>query len=191
MEKRPPWCMWLALGALVLGSLLLSFSRINEVHPPEEKEAPSAPGPSSGRSQIYTASREMEEELQNLLEKMAGVGRVAVRVSLKSGPLKEYATNTRSNSHQVKERDQGGGARVTKDNNQEAQLVMARSGQFQGGEAPGVTRETPGEVLGVVIVAEGAHDPRVRARLIQAVETLWGLAPHQIQVLPMEREGKR
>jgi len=49
---------------------------------------------------------------------------------------------------------------------------MARSGQFQGGEAPVVTRETPGEVLGVVIVAEGAHDPRVRARLIQAVETL-------------------
>jgi stage III sporulation protein AG len=193
LPQKPPWYLWLAAGALILGTIFISIGNLNSSTQHQGVQATgqtaSQPGLNRQQTELMVTARELEVQLQGILEQIAGAGRVAVRVSLKTSPLKEFATNTRTSKHSVEEKDQSGGTRVTTDSNEDAQLVMARNGQMNGGEAPVVARETQPEVLGVVVVADGANDPQVRARFIQAVQTLWGLAPHQVQVLPMETGG--
>ncbi|WP_258359238.1 hypothetical protein [Moorella sulfitireducens (nom. illeg.)] len=190
LPQKPPWYLWLAVGALVLGTVFISIGNLNSstqrYGTQITGQAANQPVQDRQQTELMATAREMEIQLQGILEQIAGTGRVAVRVSLKTSPLKEYATNTRTSMHSVEEKDQSGVARVTTDSSEDAQLVMARNGQLNGGEAPVVARETQPEVLGVLVVTDGANDPQVRARLIQAVQTLLGLAPHQVQVLPME-----
>jgi stage III sporulation protein AG len=194
LPQKPPWYLWLAVGAFILGTIFISIGNINNSLQRQGAGSSNAQsstqvGLAGQQTELMVTAREMEEELQGILEQIAGAGRVAVRVSLKASPLKEYATNTRTNKHSVEEKDQSGATRTTTDTSEDAQLVMARNGQIGSGEGPVVARETQPEVLGVVVVADGAGDPQVRARFIQAVQTLWGLAPYQVQVLPMKAEG--
>ncbi|MGI6284625.1 hypothetical protein SEF58_02275 [Neomoorella humiferrea] len=195
LPQKPPWYLWLAVGAFILGTIFISIGNINNSLQRQgaktNGQMPGQIGIERQQTELMVTAREMEEELQGILEQIAGAGRVAVRVSLKASPLKEYATNTRTSKHSVEEKEQSGATRITTDTSEDAQLVMARNGQIGSGEGPVVARETQPEVLGVVVVADGAGDPQVRARFIQAVQTLWGLAPHQVQVLPMKAEGSR
>jgi stage III sporulation protein AG len=193
LPQKPPWYLWLAVGAFILGTIFISIGNINNSLQRQgaktNGQMPGQIGIERQQTELMVTAREMEEELQGILGQIAGAGRVAVRVSLKASPLKEYATNTRTSKHSVEEKEQSGATRITTDTSEDAQLVMARNGQIGSGEGPVVARETQPEVLGVVVVADGAGDPQVRARFIQAVQTLWGLAPHQVQVLPMKAEG--
>ena len=193
LPQKPPWYLWLAVGAFILGTIFISIGNINNSLQRQgaktNGQMPGQIGIERQQTELMVTAREMEEELQGILGQIAGAGRVAVRVSLKASPLKEYATNTRTSKHSVEEKEQSGATRITTDTSEDAQLVMARNGQIGSGEGPVVARETQPEVLGVVVVADGAGDPQVRARFIQAVQTLWGLAPYQVQVLPMKAEG--
>lgn len=195
LPQKPPWYLWLATGVIIIGSILMSIGRLggtgqHQAGPPPAQPARQA-GLNAPETELMTTAREMEVQLQQTLEKIAGSGRVAVSVSLKASPLKEFATNTKTTKHSVEEKDQSGGTRVTTDSNEDNTMVMARNGQVSSGEAPVVSRESQPEIQGVVVVAEGATDALVRLRLSQAVETLWGLAPHQVQVLPMAPGGDR
>ncbi len=193
LPQKPPGYLWLAAGVLILGSIFVSIGNINRSQQRPEGQPPgktvTRPEGEQQATELMATARELESQLQGILEQVSGAGRVAVRVSLKNSPLKELATNTKTTRRSIEEKDQSGGTRVTTDSNEDAQLVMARNAQLNGGEAPVVVRESQPEILGVVVVAAGANDPQVRARFIQAVQTLWGLAPHQVQVLPMETEG--
>ncbi|MGI9860021.1 hypothetical protein SDD30_01380 [Moorella naiadis] len=195
LPAKPPWYLWLATGAIIIGSILMSIGRLGNAglhqagsQPAQQKRQAELSAPAT---ELMTTAREMETQLQQTLEQIAGSGRVAVSVSLKASPLKEFATNTKTTKHSIEEKDQSGGTRMTTDSSEDATMVMARNSQVSGGEAPVVSRESQPEILGVVVVAEGANDALVRLRLSQAVETLWGLAPHQVQVLPMDPGGNQ
>ncbi|MCL2234790.1 MAG: hypothetical protein FWC11_03305 [Firmicutes bacterium] len=54
----------------------------------------------------------------------------------------------------------------------------------QGGR-PVIIREIYPSIIGVLIVADGAQDPRVRVELINAVVTLLNIRPAQVAVLAM------
>ena len=45
------------------------------------------------------------------------------------------------------------------------------------------------EILGVLVVADGAQDPQVKENLAQATATLLDISPHRVRVMP--REGGR
>lgn len=188
LPGKPPWYLWLGVGALVLGTLLLSIGNIAEpgnrklgAHPPVQETAAKE---NVQTSELFTTARALESELEAILEQVEGVGRVKVSVSLAATPIKEYATNTRATKRNTEEKDKSGGTRVTTETNEDGQLVLARTSTLQG-EEPVVVRESKPQIQGVVVVAEGGNDPLIRARLTEAVQTLWALAPHQVQVLPM------
>ncbi|NLW06743.1 MAG: hypothetical protein GX039_01995 [Clostridia bacterium] len=193
LPAKPPWYLWLAVGGLLLGSLLVSLSNMGTASGGQPGQLPaeaiSQLEPRKHQTDLMATAGELEEQLRGILEQIAGSGKVAVRVSLEAGPLREYATNTRTTQRNVEERDQGGGTRITTDSSMDAELVMARNSQMSAEENPVTIRESRPVVQGVVVVAQGANNPLVRSRITQAVETLWGLAPHQVQVLPMELQG--
>jgi hypothetical protein len=55
-----------------------------------------------------------------------------------------------------------------------------------------IARERAPVLKGVLVVAEGAGDKRIQRALSRAVQSLFGIAPHQIMVVEGERlEGER
>ncbi|HPU36274.1 MAG TPA: hypothetical protein PLA91_05715, partial [Bacillota bacterium] len=56
-----------------------------------------------------------------------------------------------------------------------------------GEERPVVEREVAPQVAGVLVVAEGAGDSRIKARLFEATRVALGVDPQKILVLKMER----
>ncbi|MGB9661659.1 MAG: hypothetical protein ACPL5F_06510 [Moorellaceae bacterium] len=191
LPGKPPWYFWLGVSVLVLGTLLVSVS--NLVDPGNRKSGTNLSAPemaareNAQEGELFTVARALESELEAILEQVEGAGAVKVSVSLAATPVKEYATNTKATKRNTEEKDKTGGSRVTTETNEDGQLVLARSNTLQG-EEPVVVRESKPQIQGVVVVAEGGSDPVVRARLTEAVQTLWALAPHQVQVLPMRRE---
>lgn len=120
-------------------------------------------------------------ELGGILGQVAGAGQVSVSVSLEAGPEQNYAQNTTIDKSTVEERDTGGGTRVTTDLNNKAEVVFANSGG-----APLVVKETGPVIKGVLVVAEGAKDAEIKAKLSRAVQTVLNLPAHRVVVLPKE-----
>ena len=93
--------------------------------------------------------------------------------------------NTTTGKKTTQERDQTGGTRLTTEDSGSDQLVMNRS--ENGEERPVVEREVAPQVAGVLVVAEGAGDSRIKARLFEATRVALGVDPQKILVLKMER----
>ncbi len=134
-------------------------------------------------------TREEEElavELRHMLEQVAGAGKVEVTVQLASSTNNDYAINTTTGLKNTQEKDQGGGSRQITENTDSSTVVIARGDQ--GLEEPVVQKEVAPDVAGIMVVAQGAGTPRVKADLFRAVQVALGVEPHRIIVLPM-KEG--
>ncbi|MFO7154640.1 MAG: stage III sporulation protein AG, partial [Caldicoprobacter oshimai] len=55
-----------------------------------------------------------------------------------------------------------------------------------GNAKPLVIKEMEPEIKGVIVIAEGAKDIRVKLDLIRAVQTALGVSPQQVEVFEME-----
>lgn len=180
-KEQWPQLIWLALlGAL--GVVLLLLGGIGEggrKEPPAPAgQAVSQPAPGEGLSAFEEA---LERRLVSLLSQIEGAGEVEVRVALAGGPVYDYAVNVSTTDRQVEEAGESSGRRVSTEKGEEEQLVMR---QVNGNQEPVVVKETRPQVQGVVVLAQGGYDPTVRAMISQAVQTLLGVAPHQVSVLP-------
>lgn len=105
----------------------------------------------------------LETKLSDRLSELDGAGRVKVIISVKSGMRSEIAT----------EKQVGGiGDRTT-----ETPVVI--SGK------PLILGEIYPEICGVIIMAKGAENVKVRLSLITAAQTFLDVSSDKIQVLPM------
>lgn len=179
--------LWLA-GLAVLGVLMLVFSAVDRTKSNQKQTLNSDVSNKQTQEQVNSSmSREEEllsKKLCNMLRKVEGAGEVEVSVRLSDTTQSEYAVNTTTGKKTTQERDQSGGTRLTTEDNNSNQLVMNRSGQ---GEQPVVEREVAPHVAGVLVVAEGAGNAKVKAMLFQATEVAMGIEPQKILILPRER----
>lgn len=105
----------------------------------------------------------LETKLSDRLSELDGAGRVKVIISVKSGMRSEIAT----------EKQVGGiGARTT-------ETPVLISGK------PLILGEIYPEICGVIIMAKGAENVKVRLSLITAAQTFLDVSSDKIQVLPM------
>lgn len=175
------------LGAAILLGISLIFLGSGGKEPPSPPAGKKAadigePGDSSSaKSVIAGEEKELSARLQSMLEKIEGAGNVRVTVRLAASTRESYAINTTTGKKNTVEKDQGGGTRTITENTGTSQLVMARNGQ---GDSPVVEMETASQVAGVLVVADGAADPRVRERLFDAVRVALNVEAHRIMVLP-------
>jgi len=139
--------------------------------------------------QLNNHSAMLQEEeilagrLKKMLSQLSGAGQVDVNVRLEASMRDRYAVNTTSSRKTTEEKDQAGGTRLTNENNDNGQLVLVRTGQ---GENPVVEEEQASRIAGVLVVAQGAKDPVVKARLFKAVQVALGIEPQKILVLPAQ-----
>ncbi|NLP17782.1 MAG: hypothetical protein GX376_01680 [Firmicutes bacterium] len=134
--------------------------------------------------QVY--EQELSSRLAKVLAEVQDAGEVLVYVSLISGPEYDYARNKWLESRTTEEKDTGGGQRRIEEMREENQLIVAASSQ--GAREGGlVQKELHPPVRGVLIVAEGAEDSRVKAELVRAAQVVLGIGSHQVVALPKER----
>jgi len=127
----------------------------------------------------------IEQRLENILSQIKGVGEVNVTVFLASGPKYDYALNVSTIEKQIDEKDQNGGLRTTTEVTEDGQLVIVRSDRT-GGEEPVVAQEYKPDIQGVLVVAEGADNSKVKANLLAAVTTILDLESHKVNIQSKE-----
>ncbi len=154
---------------------------------PENSETPGATlsSPSSGAAEELAALQNaLQNSLEHILTQIDGVGRVAVHVTLAGGRKYHYERDVTTTAKTTEENDSQGGTRVITEQTESGKLVLVR--ESGSNETPVVSYVVQPEVAGVLVVAEGAVDSRIKATLKQAVQTLLEIAPHQVEVLPMK-----
>ncbi len=183
--------LWLA-GLAALGIILLVFSGLSGVKGPGKGPANAvSPAPSPQEQAVSSMAAEEDQlsgKLCELLKRVEGAGKVQVSVRLSGTTKAEYAVNTTTGKKTTQEKDQSGGTRLTTEDSGSGQLVMNRNGS--GGEQPVVEREIAPRVAGVLVVAEGARNAGVKAKLFEATRVALGIEPQKILVLPMERRER-
>ena len=112
----------------------------------------------------------LEQRLEQALESVEGVGKTEVVIYYASSDTKVVAKD------KVEESGESG-------KHFEEKVVLA------AGDEPVVLREVTPEIKGVLIVAQGGGDARVRAALISAAQALLGVEAHKIEVLKMKQGG--
>ena len=139
---------------------------------------------------ISTSTSTSQEEnlktnLENILSKINGVGKVKVLVTYteSSQIVAMYNENTKETS--TEEKDETGGTRIIKESDTQKDVIY----QEENGEKKPITQKTiMPKIEGAIITAQGASNIDVKTNIIQAVEAVTGLATHKIQVFEMTNE---
>jgi stage III sporulation protein AG len=170
---------------VLLGVALLLVSKIS-LAPQDVYEQNVAPrmAAETGSSNYEIPLLAMEESyarrLERLLSGVLGAGQVAVAVTLEQGPQHQYLLNEDQTERITQEQDANGGTRTVSEVTVSADLALVRNG---GGEQPAQVGLTAPAVRGVLVVAEGAADSRVKAALNDAVHTALNVPVNRITVL--------
>lgn len=124
--------------------------------------------------------KRMEKRLKEILEKVDGVGKVEVMLVLRSSEEKVLRVDTQSRSSMTEENEADGSVRKSQSLEESGETVITGSGEKA---APVVEKEIYPEIEGIVILAQGAGDVRVKAEISEAAEALFGVPAHKIKVL--------
>lgn len=180
--------LWIVGGIGVALMILAQFFQV-------ERYAPTPPEPDSNQASPVVAreARELsveelehkyEEELKKMLEEVVGAGRVSVMVNLDSTGELVVEKNVQDRQQTTDERDRQGAARQVEENSVNRQAVIYRKGNE---ETPLVLMQKRPQVRGVIIVAEGAENPQLKAWIMEAVQRGLGVPPHRVAILPRKQ----
>ncbi len=117
----------------------------------------------------------LEEKLENILSKMAGVGNVDVLLTYNETEEIIPIYNTKDKTSVTNETDSTGGTRIIQESDSSREVI------YQDDEIIVQKTKSP-KIEGAIIAATGANNSSVKASIIQAVEAATGLATHKIQV---------
>ncbi|MFW6021911.1 MAG: stage III sporulation protein AG [Halanaerobiaceae bacterium] len=135
------------------------------------------------REKDYIAS--LNEELEEIIGFVKGVGRVKVKVYVEEYTEYEYEYNTNTVDKITQETDQNSGQREINENNMESKMVVLKD--ISGEEKPVIRKKKLPDITGVLIVVEGAENSGVKYEVIKSVSRLLNLPLHKISVLPYDR----
>ncbi|HZK44507.1 MAG TPA: hypothetical protein VFC73_09540 [Syntrophomonadaceae bacterium] len=146
---------------------------------PSAKTKPDTPATPNNIKQVQksTIQNSMATDLEEILSQIDGAGSVDVSLTLSSDGVKTYASNVRDERRDIQENDNKGTKKTTSEKNITRDLAVS-SGN------PLLVEEKKPEILGVLVVADGAKSPVIRERLTNATSTLLNIAPHKINVMP-------
>ncbi|ABY94749.1 MULTISPECIES: stage III sporulation protein AG [Thermoanaerobacter] len=126
-------------------------------------------------------AQKLEKDLKNILSKIEGVGNVEVLITLNSDEEVVAAMDVVESSTTTNEKDSSGGIRETIQTESNNKVVTSQD--TSGQDAPIVLKRIMPEIRGVIVVADGAKDPRLRYELSSAVQTALGIPAYKVKVI--------
>ena len=118
---------------------------------------------------------QLEEDMEAILGKMSGVGRVDVMLTMHSGSELVLANNTTLRY--------SGSTNAPDDYDRTSETVTVSNG---GGEDVFVTQQRCPQYRGALVVCDGGSSDSVRLQVMEAVSALTGLGSDKIAVVPWQ-----
>lgn len=119
----------------------------------------------------------LEKKLARILERLKGVDKAYVMITLEDSIERIPASNVTKSTETTDETDSQGGSRKTKREEENRQLINSSDDVV-------VIKEMNPNIKGVIVIAEGAEDGEVLESIYEAVKTVLGIASNRIQVFP-------
>lgn len=130
-----------------------------------------------------TYQEKLEQQLEQTLSAMEGVGKVKVMITLKDeGEAVVEKDLTRTEEASLEEEPQGTRRENSAINSQEETIYIQGDSV---GSTPFVTREVKPQVEGVLVVAQGGKNAVVAKNISDAVLALFPVEAHKIKVVKM------
>lgn len=123
-------------------------------------------------------------DLKNILKKMNGVGDVEVMMSFENGDEKVPAYDKNTQKLTTEETDNEGGKRVNNQNTDGTTIVMTTS---DGNNEPFILTTYKPKINGVIILAEGATNSKIKYEIEQAVSKLYNVSLDKVNVYSMKK----
>jgi stage III sporulation protein AG len=123
-----------------------------------------------GQMTAETFAGQLERKLSSVLSQVAGAGKVDVMITLEGGPTYEIAYTT-----EERRTNGPGGESVTLI---KTPILITKNGVSQ----PIILSETNPKILGVIVVAQGAGDMRVKMDLLRASEAVLKVPVNAIEI---------
>lgn len=175
----------LAAGIIFLWSGdLFGLMNLRQVSPPAASTPATAP---LTQDELTRLEEAQARELVAVLARIQGAGQVDVSVSLESGPAIEVVKDTTEDTTKQTEKAADNSTRLTETTSKRENHLLQKGG---AADAPVVAKRSRPVIAGVVVVAEGAWNAEVRARLLQATYTKLGIPANRVQVFAAGRGGQ-
>ena len=129
-------------------------------------------------------AKRMEEELQELLSAMEGVGEVKVMITIRDSGEQVVEKDVPSESGWVSETDSAGGTRESESARQEESTVYITDSE--GNRTPYISQTTQPEIGGVTVVAQGGGAALIQKNITEVIQALFDIEAHKIKVVKMK-----
>ena len=151
---------------VALGIAGILFIFLSSMFSKQKEEIPSQPAANTISSDEYVL--ELENKLNDILGRIAGVGSSKVMVTLENGIEYIYAQEEKSSGSKSEDATVSGGSKLQQSEDTEKNYLLVDGSD--GKQALVVTEVQP-KIKGVVIVCSGGNDPVVKQRILDAVTT--------------------
>ena len=129
-------------------------------------------------------AKRMEEELQELLSAMEGVGEAKVMITICDSGQQVVEKDVPAESEKTSETDSAGGTRESESARQEESTVYITDSD--GNRTPYISRTTQPEIEGVTVVAQGGGDALIQKNITEVIQALFDIEAHKIKVVKMK-----
>lgn len=124
----------------------------------------------------------LEENLEDILSKIAGVGKVKVLVTYSETSEVIAMYNEKNTLNNTEETDTNGGVRKIEQTDTDKEIIYEEK---NGQKTPITQKVIMPKIEGAIVTAEGASNPAIKTNIIQAVSAATGISTYRIQVFEM------
>lgn len=124
----------------------------------------------------------LEENLEDILSKITGVGKVKVLVTYSETSEVVAMYNEKNTLNNTEETDTNGGVRKIEQTDTDKEIIYEEK---NGQKTPITQKVIMPKTEGAIVTAEGASDPAIKTNIIQAVSAATGISTYRIQVFEM------
>ena len=174
--KRSDWLILVLAGILILIIALPTDTK-------GKKQAEEAKENISKENNTMEASKdEIEQKLEDILEKIDGAGEAKVMITYQDSGTQVVEKDKNTSANSVEESDSTGGVRSTKEQQLQESTVYEEA---DAGNTPFVSKELLPKVEGILIVASGGDNQKVKQNISEAVLALFQVEAHRIKIVKM------
>lgn len=174
--KRSDWLILVLAGILILIIALPTDTK-------GKKQAEKSKENISKENNTMEASKdEIERKLEDILEKIDGAGDVKVMITYQDSGTQVVEKDKNTSENSLEESDSTGGIRSTKEQQLQESTVYEEA---DAGNTPFVSKELLPKVEGILIVASGGDNQKVKQNISEAVLALFQVEAHRIKIVKM------
>lgn len=168
--RKPPKAIIIVIIAAII---ILAFSDLSVFKPKNQKNNSKTDEKISNTNSTEYI-QQTESRLEETLQKINGAGKVTVFINLDSGGEKVLAADKKTKEN-IKETDENS----DKDYETEENIVLSGQSSTQG---PYITEELFPKPSGILVIAEGAGNEKIRLEIYESVKAIFGLPANRIKV---------